>query len=555
MKPIRGYSCILLWLLIGWLGQAWAAKLRVLGVQGPMAEQLEHIYQRQAKEASSQEMLVVMEQALRPYGYVQAKLTWVSPDTVRVVLGPQAHWRQVVMHCQGEACARVGDALRDFSVKEGQVFDVERYQQALERLRMALQRRGYITAWVQPSVQLFTKAHCADAQILVVLGPSFRWGQLSWSGTTLDPDVLAGFVRRAGGIYNPSIMTAIQSDLMRSGYFETVSVNPVIDHRRRQVQVHVTAKDLKRTGRTLGVGFDTDKGWQGFFQMNWPRLNARGHKLYWQANVGTRESTMAIRYLIPGYNILYDQWLAGLQLQRERKVGVGNTTTASLQLQHLRYAPRWRSDVGFKALIEHASPLGRSNYNSTLLYPEGRYTRYWSWGEHHLNRLRWGLSGRGAKRHWLSTVSFAQLESELTGNITWSPRWRWLYRGRLGHTWSASLADVPLSLQYTTGGAHRLRGYPYDSIGPGRWLVEASVANYLRLAPGWLFSQFFDAGQVSNAWNHRLKRAAGAGFLWLTAVGGIELSLAHPIHDPCGEWRLNLGVHSRRFFPVWEDQS
>lgn len=535
--------------------------LRITGVEPTyLRQQLQYAWQKTnhaAVPASTADKHQALQESLQPFGFFQPK-TRLSRDaeghwTLQVLtLGTQMRWTDVSMQCQGPGCrqTKVQQVLHDPPIRVGQPFSVQHYQHVLVRVRDALQAQGYLLAVVRPRVQVLPQRQQARLQVWVTTGPCFRWAQVTWQGSRLLPSVLEGFLPDVKGPYNPKVTTTLQSELLRSGYFSTVEVNPNIDQKRHRVSLAVKLQDQRRYARTYGLGYDTDRGWQGLAQMNWPSLNRHGHKFYTQAHVGTRESSFALRYMMPGRNILSDQWIAGFQLRHEDQTDVGLNTSTTLSLEHLMYAKRWQAGVAFKALEERSRPLDRAPYNSWLVFPEARLTRYFSWGKDDVNQLRWQWLARGASAHWLSSVSFSQAETAAQGNIQWTPRWSWLVRMRMGHVLSGNLDDIPLSLQYTTGGSHRLRGYPYGSIGPGLWLLEGSFSNFISLNSSWYVSQFLDVGQASDHWRQPLKQGVGMGVLWLTAVGGIEVSVARPLHDPdYHRWRIHLGVRSRRYFP------
>lgn len=68
----------------------------------------------------------------------------------------------------------------------------------------------------------------------------------------------------------------------------------------------------------------------------------------------------------------------------------------------------------------------------------------------------------------------------------------------MGHTSIANIGELPLSLQLFAGGVSSVRGYGYNSIGPGRNLVVASSEVQQRIIGAFYLAGLVDAGVVAN---------------------------------------------------------
>ena len=118
-------------------------------------------------------------------------------------------------------------------------------------------------------------------------------------------------------------------------------------------------------------------------------------------------------------------------------------------------------------------------------------------------------------------------------------------------------AVIPPNLLFLAGGNASVRGYGYQQIGitnakggtePGRYLLVGSL-EYRRpvwrngRATDWDSVVFVDAGSVANhpAGPRHLKYGVGAGAIWRSPVGPVELAAAYGLQDRKLRLHMNLG--------------
>lgn len=118
-------------------------------------------------------------------------------------------------------------------------------------------------------------------------------------------------------------------------------------------------------------------------------------------------------------------------------------------------------------------------------------------------------------------------------------------------------AVIPPNLLFLAGGNASVRGYGYQQIGiknakggtePGRYLMVGSL-EYRRpvwrqgRATDWDSIVFLDAGSVANhpAGLRHLKYGVGAGAIWRSPVGPVELAAAYGVQDRKLRLHMNLG--------------
>ena len=101
--------------------------------------------------------------------------------------------------------------------------------------------------------------------------------------------------------------------------------------------------------------------------------------------------------------------------------------------------------------------------------------------------------------------------------------------------------DVPLSFKFLTGGSNSIRGYSYDSIGPGKILKIFSNELQFNISNSWYLIALADVGNVvDDITNNDLKVGVGGGVLWQTPVGNAKITIAKALNLDKMPWRLQF---------------
>lgn len=116
-------------------------------------------------------------------------------------------------------------------------------------------------------------------------------------------------------------------------------------------------------------------------------------------------------------------------------------------------------------------------------------------------------------------------------------------RASVGYTAIKNILNLPLSLQFFSGGAQNLRGFSYNSIGPGRSLFISSFEMQQKIIKNIYFASFIDIGTVSNQlFDGKLKIGIGPGIVFLTPLGMFELTIANSISEPKKPWIIQFSM-------------
>ena len=155
---------------------------------------------------------------------------------------------------------------------------------------------------------------------------------------------------------------------------------------------------------------------------------------------------------------------------------------------------------------------------------------------------RFNLQANGASKHIISRDSFFQAQAGVKYLYTFRhTHTRFLTRGQIGYTAINNINNMPLSLQLLAGGPESVRGYSFQSIGPGRNLVVGSVELQQRIKGPVYIAGFYDFGSVNNKFFADLKQGVGPALVYLSPVGAFELSLARPL-IPGNHWRIQFSM-------------
>jgi translocation and assembly module TamA len=258
------------------------------------------------------------------------------------------------------------------------------------------------------------------------------------------------------------------------------------------------------------------------FGANLRHLTNTGHHVDAQLKLSQVLSGLALQYVIPGQNPLTDQYTIGANTQKFSPKN-GNSISKSLSFGYVKTVGDWKWMPTITYLREHYNIVGNPSHNSRILYPSFELSRI---NADDLINTRFGTKidflVRGASRHVVSNVSFAQ--AEIKGKIIYSPTElsRVIARGDFGYTTVKDLNTLPISLQFYAGGLDSVRGFPYSYFGPGRYLKVASLELQHRLYGKISGAVFYDIGTADNHLNAPMGRGTGIGLIYESAIGPIK---------------------------------
>lgn len=511
-----------------------------------------------------------VQQALQPFGYFQShsKITAIhyeppysidlSIDTGKPILLKSV---QIKVIGSGQHNPAFKALLKTTGLHPGQRMNSSRYELLKNRLFDMAANQGYFKAKMLSSeLQVNVLTHQADINIVFNTGPRYRLGDIRFQGTThLDPGFLMRYVPfHTGEYYTAGRIQALQSNLSGSGYFKSVIVTPEpgkSQHYMIPIVVSTTPVDSQQY--TFGIGYGTDTGIRGLAAVNFRRIGKRGQ----HADAILRASQIAqnaqFNYYIPGRNPVTSQYVltttAENYNQRVRTTNNtqqtgsdtvdGNRNKAQLVRTTGRYDTLfwgWKQIVALNLLYEDFQLNSQPKQNTFITYPSiNWYRQFWTDDSTKPTKgVSINVNASGAKRQFLSRKSYFRVLGTARGLYSWSDAdWRLLGRLELGAINTNDINSMPYSLQFYTGGAQDLRGFRFNSIGPGHHLFVSSAEIQRRLKGNWYGEWFYDIGNVADRGFGQMNQGTGPGVVWVSPVGSFELTLANILQPKGGAKR------------------
>lgn len=536
------------------------------GINSEIEENIVLQLERQAPEGEAltpdnireyfQQMPAIVEKAIHPYGYFQPTVeSKLEPHKSQfskrtewqakfyIDLGRPVTVGNLVINISGagEQNPAIQDYLKDFPIRSGQILNSPNYENAKQAFFDIAYQHGYLNAQAQHTmVEIDIDNYTADIDIHFDTGQRFYLGEVQFDQDGPHPlgeKYLRRFIQfNSGQPYSPDVLVQLQQDLITSGHFESVQVfsnqEAAVNY---IVPIGVKLILRKRNRYTFGIGYGTDTSFRGTAAWERKRVNARGHQIGMTTKASSLQKTVQAKYTIPGrhhpatdsYNLI-----TGYQ---QTKVDSGDRETEYISVDHTKFFRQyWQRIIGLTFVHEHFEPIEDGiklpNQTKQLLMPSLTYAKIKKDDPvkpKHGERVR--IDFRGAYKELSSSTSFFQ--AHVQGKLLTMPtdNIRWIIRAELGYTAVEKFNDLPLSQRFQAGGAQSVRGYDFESLGPGRYLGVLSLEHQYRVYKDWFVGGFVDVGDASNDFLPSLKKAVGVSLSWLSPVGTISVSAAKPL--------------------------
>ena len=441
--------------------------------------------------------------------------------------------------------------LQKLPLKEGQVLKTESYNAIKQSLNNIATANGFLGGRFTTNVIRINKAnYTSDIELVYDTGPQYHFGRVIFHQNKLDDGFLQRFVRfKPGDNYSPDELLKLQQNLSATPYFQSVDVEPATQTGdSTDVPIQVSLIPSKSQRYNFGIGYGTDTGVRGTVGMTFPRITKSGQ--YFNANLQASQiqTNLEARYVFPGQDPINQQYYIAASITQESP-NTSEGHTQKIMLGRSTVWHGWKNTLSLSEQFDQYSLRGDPWLVSHLLLPEFTLNKQafndpiFPTAGHNIT-----FSLRGASEALASSTTFAQ--AELAGNYIFSPTKlsRLLIRGDVGLTAVNDINTIPLSLQYFAGGSDSIRGYSYEELGPGKYLLVGSVEYQHQIIEKWYAAVFYDAGNAVNSLTDPegtavgikqegidlsalLKQSVGIGAVWVSPVGPMELTLAKPLND------------------------
>jgi len=564
---------------------AWAAKVAEVQVRGladpamtANVRQSLSIVDAVGRDVSGRRLAYLVREAeaetreaLEPFGYysptikVERTRGANAPVTVTidVALGDPVRVRAFDVGIDGEGAGDryLKQEIAAFRPTPGGVFDHAVYEASKAQITRRLAERGYFDAdFTARKVEVTRADHAADIALRWDSGKRYDMGDIGFTQTPkriVRESLLQKLVYwKPGEYYHQGRLDRLRKSLVSLDYFSRIEIEPHPDKAvDGQVPVDVTLTPAKRDVYTAGVSYGTDSGAGVRLGLERRYVNDRGHKFLAQIDYAQYKSTATIQYRVPAFRWLDGWYTASLQAADEqtdfadtrrlelvgsRSGEINRYLTAVVSMHWLR--ERWR-------FLEPGQPIPSYEY-ATMLYPaisaeyidaDDRLYPRRALGATLL--VRGGIEGVG------SDATFAQIHATTRWIRALGPDNRLLVRGELGHTFTQSLIDMPLSLRFFAGGDRSVRGYGWREIGPrvgdyaegAKNVITGSVEFERYFTKEYGAAVFVDAGDAFDT-SPNIHYGVGVGARWRSPVGPVRIDVARGLTGADAGWTVNLNI-------------
>ena len=198
----------------------------------------------------------------------------------------------------------------------------------------------------------------------------------------------------------------------------------------------------------------------------------------------------------------------------------------SLTQQHV--VSHYQRILSINGLSDRYNYTGQNKITESLLYPRAIFS--WNKTTDPLfspSGYNVTINGLAANKVFLSQVNMAQIAIDGKAAITFDPiRTRLYFHGIQGVTQINNVDHIPLSLAQLLGGSGNLKGYNYNSLGPGKVITYGGVELQKETFKKWYL---VDSGDVYNPSESDFKYDVGIGLMWVSPVGPIKVGVAQAV--------------------------
>ena len=484
-----------------------------------------------------------VKKAIEPFGYFESKVTYTLTHqgnnwlaTFDIDPGPPIRINSIDFKLTGEG---VNDPafqklVSEFALAKQQIFSSTAYQEEKNKFTNLAAERGYYRATFEAAkITIDLKRYRADIILHFNTGPRYRFGDILFNKTVFDNRFLKRFAPfKTDEFYNAAKIREFQQSLSSSDYFSTAQVEPdFTEAENNTVPIHVQLKPVTPRQYTAGVGFGTDTGPRGLLGFTWKPTTAVNtlkspHKLL---RLILRSGS---DYIIPGKNPATDQYVLSAAVLGQ-DIGTGTSYIQKLSASYIHDVGSWKQTLAL-TLQRERSTLADNSASTTqiMLIPSINWLKVTQ--DNLLRptrgyRINFGILGTPDIG---GNTAFVQTKLNLKAIYPLWQQDRVIMRGSIGRTFTQNFNNLPLSFQFFGGGAQSIRGYSYESLGPGSNLLIGSVEYRRHITGDWYAAAFIDAGSVDNNIGENFKKGIGAGVVWQSPLGALELTLAQAQDAP-----------------------
>lgn len=504
-----------------------------------------------------------IKRALQPFGYyqptiqselVQSDKKWKA--RYHIISGPQTTIQQVQVDVigPGKQEAAIQALVEKPTLMIGSPLNHQQYENYKQALFNTLFSLGYLDATYEKSqLRVDIQQHKADIVLTLNSGKQYFFGDINIEQSTLRDSLVDALVDiQADTPFNADDLLGLQLKLMDTGFFASTDIqiqrDKAIDHR---IPVTIRTTPSKKLKLSTSVGYGTDTGPRlGLSFLN-RRVNKRGHNVKFSIRISAIESHFNTQYIIPIGDINTESIDYFISANQE---AVNDSESEQFRVGSSLNQNRWggRQRLSLTLLREQFSFDDEANRTANLLIPKLQYTHQKADNALFTRKgYKVAIDLHGGIESNISETTFFHTRLSSRAVTSLNQRSRLLTRLEAGAISTDEFDELPPSERFFTGGAQSVRGYDYKDIGPrnafnnnigGEYLIAGSLEVDYLVWKDYGFAVFYDAGDVAADTQFDLKKSAGIGFRYRSAIGMIRLDFAHPLDDPDEDFRFHISI-------------
>jgi translocation and assembly module TamA len=546
-------------------------ELRIEGLAAPLEKNVRAILTLARENAASTPARIQLAErrapeeirtALEPFGYYRVQATggvrregdnWVA--RYRVDPGPPIKLSEVNVALGGDALhePEMRELVEKFPLKTGDVLNHPAYEKGKGAIQGRAAELGFFDARLsRHEILVDLKAYTARIELKLDSGRRYTFGDVSFSHTPLNDDLLQRFVRfKPGDPYRASLLFALQRSLLNSGYFSKVDVDPAPEHARDgSVPIGIDLGMAPRHRVDLGAGFGTDTGPRVTLGYRNRWLNSYGHTFQASTRLSPIWYDLYALYAIPLANPDQDQLAFTARTGVEDTVaGYSRLLTGGIRHSTTRWGLREVLALDFQ-YENFDLPGATPSQSEVLAIPSLNYT--WLESDDPVFATEgFRLDGNlaGAIDGFVSELSFVRLRLTARGLYSFNEDNRLIVRGQAAVLATDDFDRLPITQRLYAGGDQSVRGYRFNEIAPrdaagnligGRHLFVGSLEYNRTVWGNWGMALFSDLGYVFNDAPEEVRVGVGTGVRWRSPVGPVRLDVGVPLSKSLDPFQVHL---------------
>ncbi len=497
-------------------------------------------------ESFHEQTLLEIKKVLAAHGYFRPNITFTKKyDRNNLIIryfinsGELLYINKLDLQVLGEGLndPAFQKLLKNFPIKQGNVVRSKLYQEAKSSLVDLAAQRGYFAAKIEKSnIFIDLKTYQANVILYFNTGPRYYFGELEFLPSPYSTKFLQRFVPfKYQKPYQDSNIVKLQENLSSSNFFQQVTITPKPELAHNLlVPIQVEVIPRKAVQYNIGAGFGTDTGFRGLLDIQYRRLNPQGHRLDMLIQPSEKLNHYEASYSIPGKNPVTDLYKLSFAAENQHLETSGKSRNEKIEAGRISHLWGWQQTLSLSLRDEHSIPTDdRPIINSTMLLPNLNWSRVKTDDPLSPNMgYQLNINIKGATKKLISNTDFIQALIQGKAIAPLSSNNRLIIKGQIGYTFISDIDQLPISLQFYTGGAQTVRGYKYEGIGPGKTLILGSLELQQRIKGNLYAAIFFDSGSVSNSLANNFHSGLGIGLVWRSPIGAIEVTLAQALNRP-----------------------